>query len=107
MSHNEPYRLKANSREAIEQAIPFALYREYEDGNEYPVFATENYSYHFIGKEVLEEAEYDGDEMIKAPVLSDYVLANVQDYRDEAEEIDFGSEVELLTNVKTPIHGWT
>lgn len=89
MSHKKgPYRLKADSRQQIEDAIPFGLYREDEQGNEQQVFATEDYSYVFLTNH-----------------NHDYALADLQVYDDT--EIDFGNDVEVLTDIETPMHGWT
>lgn len=93
-------RLKGPNRTAIEAQIPFDLYREDDF-----VPATENYSYVFRGKEVLEEAEYDGDGNIITPhVLSTHVMANLRIYDDTDVNITGLVERRFPEN---PRHGWT
>ena len=96
------YKLRAPSYEDIEQAVPFALYREDEDGNTRLIPATRQYSYVRVGNEIKTEATYDEDgELLSEAEYTGKVLA---DFKSE-KEIDWPDSVDVL-NPGSPSHSW-
>ncbi len=99
------YKLKAQSKQDILDSIPFDMTITDEEGNErLATYKQDQYSFVYLGHEILEPATYNEDGTVKTEATtSDYVLADLKVLN--GEEIDFGDKV-TVANPDSAIHGW-